>query len=1107
MEKKFLILSLCLSLILAFTLPVYAQQLQTRTIIGTIVDEKGEPIIGATVRVLNTTSGTVTDVDGHFKLVAPVKGRLSVSYVGYITQIVSDLNDPRIVLKEDLKSLDEVVVVGYGAQKMKNVTGSVATVAANDVGDLSVSNMSAALSGLASGLSVSGGSARPGDAASLVVRQADVMGSLSGTSTYTPDPSPLYVIDDYICQDATLFNNLDASMIESVTVLKDASAAVYGSRAANGVILVKTKRGKSGLPKITYSAQFGDNDAVATPKMLSAYNYGVIWNGTQGNAPTAAYDHKATLFQADELAAMQGLNYNTLSEYWKPAVSQKHALNISGGTDNTTYFAGMSYFSQNGNLGWVDYNRWNYRAGVDTKIRKWLKASLTVSGDYGNTDQGYNKIGSSAENVDYYTLLTHPRYIPDQINGNYMMTYGPSNKLIDDLQYYNYGAIQNLDNYSHTTPQNMNIAASAEYDFGWSDILKGLKMKFTYNKHFYSSKTDILSTYVPVYQLITRGGSGNHLYSGVSGVDYSSGNFAVIEANNGDQVSRSTTNNDDSQMNFYTTYTHKFGQHEISALFTIEREQSESENLDGYVLDPLTFTNGQSASATGTQTTDFSRSEAGMLSYVGRFNYSYQDRYLAEFLIRSDASTKFAPQNYWGTFPCLSLGWIMSEEDWFKKHVNWIDYLKLRGSFGITGKDNIAAWAWLQTYSTNSTQNKGAVFGTNPSTQIDASIMSSAAPNVNAHWDTEYNSNLGADAHFLKDRLSVNLDGYYTMGRNLFMPRTGATFFPSTVGTQPAAENFGSIDSYGIELVLGWKDKITRDLHYNVRVTTGWSDNKLLKKYWPSLLAISDQHPGKRTDTGVWGYDCMGMFTSYQEINEYVAKYHITNYLGLSPSQIRPGMLIYRDVRGNENSDGTYQGADGVINSNDMVQISKHSSNPYGFTTNFGLDWKGLSINAQLNANWGSYTMIPSSARTGTNSTYSSTSTYSALEYTNLPSFWANNMFVYNNVTDANGNIVAAQNLNGKYPNLQYTSINGLTSTFWAVNAATVSLRTITVAYSLPADIVKKLQMESCRFNLTCQNVCSLINPYPDHFMDPLGGTYGNYPTLRTITLGVNVSF
>ncbi|MDR3651845.1 MAG: TonB-dependent receptor [Paludibacter sp.] len=1105
MEKKYLILSLCLSFILAFALPVQAQaQAQKwQTVQGTIVDEKGEPVIGATVKVDGSEAGTVSDINGRFMLKVLPKAKLNISYIGYLSQTISDLNNPRVVLAEDLQKLDEVVVVGYGAQKMKNVTGAVETIAPKDIKDFSVSNLSSALVGQVNGLSVSGGSARPGDAASLAVRQSGAAVAYSNFSNYISDPSPLYVIDDYI-SDATTFNNLDASMIESITVLKDAAAAVYGSRAAQGAILVKTKRGKIGAPKVSYSGQFGFTDQISQTKMLNAYNYGTIWNGVRGATPidNTTLNTRTDLFQADELNAMKNLNYDLLSKDWKPAYTQKHSLNVSGGTEAVKYFGGISYFTQDGNLSSLNYNRWNYRAGIDANINQWVKVSLQLSGDNGEQTTAANKIGGSNGQTDFNYLLTRPRYIPETVNGLPMMIFGVTNTLVNSLQEYNYQAIQNLANSNQNMSQNMNVNGSLEYDFGWSKLLKGLKLKATYSKNWSNTKTNTLETYVTVYQMLTRGGTGNHLYTG-DGLDLSSGNFSAVNADNGHSVERSMSMSDNYQFNFYATYARKFGLNDVSALFTIEKAESELENLDGIVLNPLTFTNGQSTSATGAQTTDFSRLESGMLSYVGRLNYSYNDRYLAEFLIRTDASTKFAPQNYWGVFPSLSLGWVMSEESWFKNHVRWMDFFKIRGSFGHEGKDNFPAWGWLQTYSM--VANKGAVFGTSTSTNMGAAMQSSAAPNVNAHWDNSYKSNLGFDGHLLKDRFSFSLDGYYNMNRDIFMQRTGATDFPTTVGTKPSAENFGAIDDYGAELSVGWKDKIGKDFTYYIKVNTGYSDNKVLKMYWPSVITIDGQHMDQRVDLGTWGLDCMGIFRSYQQIAEYVAQYHITNYLGMSPDKIRPGMLIYRDVRGPQNADGTYQAPDGVINATtDIVRISKRSSNPYGFTTNLGGEWKGISFSAQLSASWGGYALIPKSARTGL-STVSSTNTYNDLQYTNLPSFWGNNMFNYSNVTDASGAIVAPQNLTAAYPNLQY-SVNSYNSTFWEVSSTRVTLRSMTVAYSLPRSIVKNLGVESFRLNLTGQNLLSLYNPYPDNFMDPMS-TYGSYPTLRTITMGVNVSF
>jgi len=1107
MEKKYLILSLFLSFILAFAQPAQAQaQAQKlQSVQGIIVEENGDPVVGATVKIEGGSTGTITDIRGHFKLNVLPNTKLNISYVGYISQTITDLNNPRIVLLEDLMKLDEVVVVGYGSQKMKNVTGAMETIVPKNIGDLSVSNLSAALVGQVNGLSVSGGSNRPGDAASMVVRQASAAVAYSATSNFIPDPSPLYVIDDYICQDASTFNNLDASMIESITVLKDAAAAVYGSRASQGVILVRTKRGKIGAPKITYSGQFGFTDQMSQTKMLSAYNYGTIWNGVRGATPidnTSSLNTRTDLFQADELAAMKNLNYDLMSKYWKPAYSQKQSLNISGGTEKATYFAGISYFTQDGNLSTVNYNRWNYRAGVDASITKWIKASMQISGDNGEQTTAANKIGGSSGQTDYEYLLTRPRYIPESVNGFPLMLYGTSNTSINSLQEYNYAAVQNLGNTNQNVSQNMLINGSLQYDFGWSKLLNGLKMKVTYSRNSSNTKTNTLETYVTVYQMLNRGGSGNHLYTG-NGLDVTSDNFSAVNADNGHSLERAMVSGDNYQLNFYATYDRKFGLNAINGLFTIEKEESESENLDGIVLNPLTFTNGQSTSATGSQTTDFSRTESGLLSYVGRLNYAYDDRYLAEFLVRTDASTKFAPVNYWGVFPSLSLGWVVSEEPWFKNNIHGLDFFKIRGSYGLLGKDNIGYWGWLQTYSM--VANKGAVFGTSTSTNMGSAMQSSPAPNVNAHWDSSYKTNLGIDAITLQNRLSFNIDGYYDMNRNIFMTRTGATDFPTTVGTKPTAENFGSIDTYGVELTVGWKDKITKDFTYFIKLISGYSDNEVLKMYWPSLIPIYGQHVNQRVDLGLWGLDCLGMFRSYQQIDEYVAKYHITNYLGMSPDKIQPGMLIYRDVRGPQNSDGTYQKPDGVIDAtNDLVRISKRNSNPYAITTNFGGEWKGFSFSAQIAANWGGYTMMPKSAYSGL-STVSSSNTYNDMQYTNLPSFYANNMFNYSNVTDASGNIVAAQNLTAKYPNLQY-SVNNYGSTFWAVSSTRITLRTLTLAYSLPKTIVKKLNVESCRFNVTGQNLLSLFNPYPDNFMDPMS-SYGSYPTLRTISMGINVSF
>jgi len=1107
---------LYLLLAICFSMPVMAQQ--SRTISGIVLDEKSEPVIGASISLPGTTMGAITNAYGKFILKSVSAGQkyLKVSYIGYQHQQIEigDKKELTINLEPTNSDLNEVVVVGYGTQKKASMTGSISTLSAKDVADLSTTNLATALKGQMNGISISGGESRPGTTASITVRNAASTTLFSSQSGFVPDTSPLYVIDDYISTEAA-FNNLDATMVESVTVLKDAAAAVYGARSAQGVILVKTKRGKEGAPKISYSGQIGLADEITRTKMLSAYDYGKIWNGVKGSVdPTSTTqpNTRTDYFQADELAAMKNLNYDLLNREWRTAMIQKHSVNISGGTDKANYFAGVSYNTQAGNIGKLDYNRWNYRAGLDAKISKSLKASLQVSGDYGGTTNAYSSVGSSTGDNDYDYLLTHPRYMPDYVNGLALASYGISNSQYETAQLYNYSTIQNLGNYSKNVSQNMTLNSSIEYDFNWSSALKGLKIKLSYSKSITTSENNTYGTNYTLYKINQRAGSGNHLFTSDT-LNLSSSNLTSTTVSNGNMLSRYMDRGDNYQANFVVTYARSFGKHDVSGLFTIERSETGYETLQGSVTNPYTFTNYQSnGTDNGTQATQFTRSESGSLSYVGRLNYAYSNKYLLEFLLRSDASTKFAPENYWGYFPSLSAGWVLSEEPWFQQKIQGVDFLKIRGSFGLLGRDtSLKPWQWSTTYTVN--QDKGAIFGTSGITTSTGSHIGvpDGAANRDAHWDKSYQSNFGIDFNTLKNRLTLNLDGYYYLDRDVFMTRQGSASYPSTVGTAAAAENYGSIDRYGIELSIGWKDNISKDFKYWVKVNTGYTDNKVLVAPWPALIPFDAQHPNQRTDLGSWGYECIGMFHNYQEIEEYFDKYQIVSYMGMTKSSVRPGMLIYNNIRGSQKADGSYYGPNdpndpkaGYVDANDKVLISNRS-NPWGFTVNMGGEWKGLSFSTQIGANWGGYIYLPSDAR-GISSLVSTASGYTVMEYTNLPSFWANNMFVYQNVLDNQGNVVAEQNLTAKYPNLRY-SLNSEQSTFWRVSGTSVGIKTFTMAYSLPKKWMKNLSIESCRFNATVQNVLSIYNPYPDNFIDPMSGTYGRYPNLRRITIGVNISF
>ena len=1102
MNKKNIILSLFIGTLLTFVMPLCAQN---QTVTGLVVDVSGEPIIGATVMVVNGTVGTVTDIDGKFNIKVAPKSKLKVSFVGYTSQIISDLKNPRIVLLEDQLKLDEVVVLGdYGSQKLRNATGAIETISTEELKDLSVGSLGDALAGKINGLHVSLSGGRPGSTPSLQIRQSSVNTTITPSSDLggNASPTPLYVIDGFIADEGA-FNNLDINEVENVTVLKDAAAAVYGARAAYGVVLVKTKQGKVGAPKISYSGQFGYTDALMLPKMLNAYDYGRIYNAARA-ANTATKDQESDdlrvqLFQSDELEAMKGMNYNLLDKEWSAALTQRHSVNISGGTEKATYFGGVSYYQQEGNIGRLDYNRWNYRAGVNANISKWMKASLQVSGNYGETNKPKNVKGGGSDG-DFESLMLHVPYVPDQVNGYYIFHSGMENITNpSDQQKYNFAAVQNASDNVENQNQNFSLNGSLEYDFGWSKYLRGLKVKASYSKNISTGKTNTIGTKIDVYRLISRGGSGGHLYVGDE-IEYNANTLGLYELNNGNSLGRSMNRSDSYQMNLTVSYARQFGKHYVSGLFSIEKAESEWEDLNGSLTDPLPFTDGQSSSVDSNaegfaQTVTFNRSESGMLSYVGRVNYSYDDKYLFEFMLRSDASAKFAPQNYWGMFPSWSAGWVISDEKWFDKDKTKIDFLKIRGSFGILGKDNVNAWLWTQLYTRN--PDKGPIFGTNSSTNTSATIrMPKQGVNPDVHWDKTYKTNFGIDMAFLKNRMSANLDFYYDMGREMFASHQGTSYYPNTVGIQPAPENFGEVDTYGVELSLGWKDKIGKDMSYWVKLTTGYNDNKIRETGWKAAYDFDKLVRNERSDRGLWGYECIGMFRSYQEINEYFDKYSITKYLGNTKETVHPGMLIYKVVRGQyDESTGTFGPADGIVDEQDYIKISHRASNPYGGTLNFGFSYKDFSISAQFGASWGAYSLVPTTMR---KESYS--------EYSNVSAMWKD-MFVYEDIYDANNIVTVAQNRNAKYPNIRYSSVNGAPSTFWKVSAATVQLRNMTVAYALPKEWLKIIGISSCRFNLTCQNVFNFLNPYPEGAWASWAGSYGYYPNLRKFTLGVNVSF
>jgi len=1084
-----------------------------KKVVGNVRDETGEALIGVTIAVKGQSVGTVTDLSGNFSLVVSEPNVLVVSYIGYKRQFIDYTGQLSLNIKmeSDAEKLDEVVVVGYGTQKVRNITGAISTVDMNKMQELPVTNLSQALSGQIPGLSVSTGSSRPGATdAALKIRQT------FGFSKDGSNSNPLIVIDDVIQVDPATnlssmeqFNRLDPSEVESITVLRDASAAIYGSRAAQGAIIVKTKRGKEGGVKVSYSGKFEWNDAVSHIKTMNTYDNGRFTNTILG------LDGKTgnSLFSTSELEQMKSLNYNWLDKAWSGAGAMQHSINVNGGDKKATYFAGASYYDQGANLGTQDYKRYNFRAGTDVKITNSLKLSATVTANNSRQEKSYTKVVSGfndgsfgskggGEQADYMYLLHTPTYIPysTTINGEEQWVspaLGPhaaatSQNVNNQIAGWNYFGLVNSGSKSVNDNFNYGANFALQYDI---PHVKGLSVKATYSLNRSSTTSEQSQLPYTLALATNTGDADSHLYGDAT-------KWSVNENNKAARVLYDATTSRSEQANIYINYNRTFGLHDISAMASVERAENSNVFERLYFENTTSSYNGASSSA-GTLipgNSVMNRAESGSLSYLGRVSYNYAGKYLAQFIMRADASTKFAPENYWGLFPTISAGWVASEETWFKDNINWIDFLKVRASVGRTGNDNIKPWKWKQLYSW--TADKGMGFGTNGGTLVSG-ISPDATPNRDVHWAVDTKFNLGLDMNVLENRLSFGLDGYFDRNTGNLTDMSGLVGVPISIGGAYAEQNFNALDAWGTELSITWRDKIG-EVKYSVGVNTSLNWNKV-KKYPVTGNAFASDNPiriGGSLIQPVWGFQTWkgteggdGLMRTDADIDAYWN--YLTNLAtaaGTTPSYlditdktlILKGMLAYQDLGGDLQEDGTTGAPNGQVKDNgeDLGKLLKKDIT-YGISTNLNLSWKSFSWSAQLSTTWGGYASID---RIGQKMGKSN-------------NIWAHESF-WNDMYDAETNV------NGKYANIfNYGDKNNMVSDYWQVSSFRCYVKNMNFAYSLPKSLVAKAGIESAKLSLSGNNLWDLFNPYPNHYRNMYDDSSTSYPTLRTWALGVNLTF
>ena len=880
-------------------LGIGAGVLNAQTVKGTVISgTDNEPLIGASVMVQGTKDGTVTDLDGNFTIAAKNGQTLEVSYLGFITQKVKVTGSViNVTLNEDKQSLDEVVVVGYGVQKKKLVTGATVQLKGDDIAKLNTTNPLSAMQGQTPGVNIVSTSGQPGAAMSVTIRGLGTVGN----------SQPLYLIDG-VGGDITTLNPAD---IESIDVLKDAaSAAIYGAQAANGVVLVTTKSGKEGSSKITYDGYVGWQTLGRKFEMLNANQYMQIMDEALLNSYMSPIDWTS-------LSAIRDANGNVYNTDWidqavdNGALTTSHSLAFTGGSKTSTYSISGGYTGQDGLIGGSDvsyYKRYNFRANSEHKMWNGL---VTIGEHVGFVYKDSRGMGTGNiyNNNLRSAFSTSPLVPVYDANGNYYSTVDSDWNKNDGNPYGT--MMMNRFNQSKNTSVDANVYVQIE-------PIKNLKFKTVFGLNYGGSN---YRSFTPIYKFTPQSGNG----------------ITKVNQGNGNGTSLVWTNT--------LTYDFNIKEHHISALLGSETAKYDGESTGSYGVNLTAgFDDWEHAYVENTEKGHADRKVSGGpydatrgQSFFARLGWSWKDRYMVNATMRADGSSKFAKGHRWGYFPSVSAGWTLTEEDFMKSAASWLDFLKLRLSWGQVGNANINCYQYLAPVTTSKTNyNFGATGGT------DAWVMGAYTErlaNEKVKWETSEQYNVGLDARFLRQRLSLTLDGYIKNTKDWLVQAP----ILATAGTGGPVINGGDVKNKGIEVGLSWNDNIGRDFTYSVGANFAYNHNEVGNI--PTLDGIihgkdnqiySNAEEFYRAENGhaigyFWGYKTAGLFQNQKEINDWIAAGN-----GIYQAAVKPGDVKYVDVN-----------HDGVINASDKVDLG-NGLPKYTFGFNFNLAWKGFDLSANF---------------------------------------------------------------------------------------------------------------------------------------------------------------
>ncbi len=999
---------------------------QQKTVSGKVTDSGGQPLPGVTVLVKGTTQGTVTNVDGEYNIPnVPENATLQFSFVGMRTQevVVGSQSTINVSMVEDAIGIEEVVAIGYGIQKKENVIGSVTTIRTEELGAAPVSTVSTALAGRLPGAVIQQGSGAPGDNASILIRTNATLGTTS----------PLIVVDGIPGRD---LNSISAQDIESITVLKDASAAIYGARAANGVILVNTNRGKAGEPSIRFDSYVGFQTPAILPKMADAPTYAQLIRETQIYRDVSEENMTYSLEDVEKYKSGQYPWTHPNSDYFDEtlknySVSSNYNLSVRGGANKVNYYISLGVTSDNGlyKANSSEYDRYNLRSNIDIRLNEYFNIGLQLSGskeDRMNPAVPTNTIwqnmvrGKPTEHAVFPNGLPGPPYSEGSVQS--IRTSSFDSGFDDDKRYRS----QNLVTATLKVPK-----------------VQGLELSgyFAYDMYFRNRK--LFETPYTLYDIdraayYAAGNTGKE--DGSAFLKGMKVPIAEPRLNDYSNEYRTTT------FNLKADYTKSINNiHNIEAFIAFEGSDYKSQGISAfrrYFISkelPYLFAGGTDEMSNDSEVGIDSR-----LNYFGRLSYNYKETYLFQFSLRRDGSLRFAEESgRWGTFPSVLAGWRVPVDK-----INFLDYLKLRASWGQLGNDAVNPFQYLTSFGFNT----GMVLGSNKVYQ--SGLMQTNTPNPYITWEVANVTNVGFESFLFNNKLQLDAEVFYQRRSDILVQRNASV--PRFTGISLPDENFGIVDSRGLEMVVGYNDRVG-DFAYSINVNFAFARNEIVEYDEPKRKEpwqIRTGHP-------------IGAQLLYKNIGVFRDEEHVQSYPHVSGA--RPGDLIIEDYNN-----------DGVIDDSDRILFDKTGTPEVTYGVPFSFNYKNFQLSGLVQ---------------GVSDTYRNVAHINMGQDGNYYAFYADGRWTPDNIDATKPRIFLRD---------QEYWRDAYRTDYSFQNRAFARMKNLQISYTLPQNVIDHIWIKKAKIYLSGQNLFFIYNGMKMG-MDPELNNIYSYPLMRVYAVGIQI--